>query len=398
MNWHWAGRLGDVAQFIRGLTYKPDDVLERDDAGAVPCMRTKNIQEQLEDDDLVYIPDRLVRDGRWLAEGDILVSSANSWNLVGKCSWVPDLAYRATFGGFTSVLRADPRHIYARYLYHWFSWNHTQAVVRSFGQQTTNISNLNHSRCLDLTIPLPPLDEQRRIAAILDKADALRQKRKRAIALLDSLTQSIFLEMFGDGLEDLPCEQLGELTLDARIGLVRSASEFGPQFSIPYVRMDAIGRDGMLHLEGVQYTSATEKEIQAYELRDGDFLFNTRNSRELVGKSAVFYGGRGIVYNNNILRLRLSDRITPEYLASYLRTDRGRQTLEERKSGTTSVFAIYQKALDTLLIPIAPVMRQQEFSDRVRRGLSLRASFKNQEAVAMSLFASLQHRAFSGQL
>ena len=74
----------------------------------------------------------------------------------------------------------------------------SQATVRSFGQQTTNISNLNVDRCLVFPNPLPSLLEQRRIAEILDKADALRAKRRAALAQLDILTQSIFLDMFGD--------------------------------------------------------------------------------------------------------------------------------------------------------------------------------------------------------
>ncbi|WP_051358712.1 MULTISPECIES: restriction endonuclease subunit S [unclassified Afipia] len=191
-------RLGEVADFIRGVTYKPADVSIAADSNAIACMRTKNIQTDLEDDDLVFIPKSPIKIDKLLRAGDILVSSANSWNLVGKCCWVPDLPYQATFGGFTSVLRADPKRAFPRYLYHWFATDRTQQLARSFGQQTTNISNLNQGRCLELEIPLPPLPEQRRIAAILDKADDLRRKRKRALELLDGLTQSIFLEMFGD--------------------------------------------------------------------------------------------------------------------------------------------------------------------------------------------------------
>lgn len=79
-------KLGDIAEFIRGVTYKPGDVTNADDPQAIPCLRTKNIQRYLEDDDLVYIPRGPIKPDKLLREGDILVSSANSWNLVGKCS------------------------------------------------------------------------------------------------------------------------------------------------------------------------------------------------------------------------------------------------------------------------------------------------------------------------
>ena len=108
---------------------------------------------------------------------------------------MPDLDYQATFGGFTSVLRADRRRVDPATSTIGFG-DKTQTLVRSFGHDHKHLQP-EPEPLPRASLALPPLDEQRRIAAILDKADALRQKRKRAIALLDSLTQSIFLEMFG---------------------------------------------------------------------------------------------------------------------------------------------------------------------------------------------------------
>ena len=191
--------LGDVAVFVRGITFKPDDVVPVGTPGAAACMRTKNVQAELDLSDVWGIPESFVRrDDQYLVPGDMLVSSANSWNLVGKCCWVPSLPWRSTFGGFISALRPNPVKVDPRYLFRWFASDRTQATVRSFGQQTTNISNLNVERCLKLKLRLPPLPEQRRIVEILDKADALRAKRRAALAQLDTLTQSIFLDMFGD--------------------------------------------------------------------------------------------------------------------------------------------------------------------------------------------------------
>ncbi len=191
--------LGDIAQFIRGINFKPDDVVPLGTEGSVACMRTKNVQSELDLTDVWAVAEGFVRrEEQLLQAGDILVSSANSWNLVGKCSWIPELPWRASFGGFVSVLRANPAHVDARFLYQWFAWEHTQALLRSFGQKTTNISNLNIDRALALKLPLPPVEEQRRIAAILDQAETLRTQRRTALALLDSLTQSLFLDMFGD--------------------------------------------------------------------------------------------------------------------------------------------------------------------------------------------------------
>jgi type I restriction enzyme S subunit len=297
----------------------------------------------------------------------------------------------------TDILPIRPgKQIDKRFLLHFLRL--PENVAWASGRATgVNLPRLSPSELADLSIPLPPLDEQRQIAAILDKADALRQKRKRAIALLESLRQSIFLEMFGDlgGYRRVP---LSDVIADGRIGLVRSSLEFGPGQPTPYVRMDAIRRENRLDLAGVQGTTVTSEELELYELRSGDFLFNTRNSRELVGKSAVFRGPSGMVYNNNILRLRFSPRLLPEFLVAYLRTAEGQQKLEERKAGTTSVFAIYQKSIAALPIPLPPVGVQMKYRDRVGVAERWRSDASINLGRLNTLFSSLQHRAFSGQL
>ena len=194
-----AVRLGDHAKLIRGITFKPVDKCNPGDEGAVVCMRTKNVQATLDASDLIAVPRSLVRNSeKMLSTGDILVSSANSWNLVGKCCQVPKLQYPSTAGAFISILRPKTEKLESSYLYRWFSSDEIQRRLRSFANQTTNISNLNHKKTLELQISHPPLAEQKRIAGILDAADALRAKRREALAQLDTLIQSTFLDMFGD--------------------------------------------------------------------------------------------------------------------------------------------------------------------------------------------------------
>ena len=124
-------RLGHVAEFIRGITFKPDDVVPLGEPGSVACMRTKNVQMEIDLSDVWAVPTTFVkRENQFLAEGDLLVSTANSWNLVGKCCWVPSLPWRATLGGFISALRTDAAKLCPRYLFHWFSSGAVQAQRR----------------------------------------------------------------------------------------------------------------------------------------------------------------------------------------------------------------------------------------------------------------------------
>src|SRR5712692_7850149 len=98
--------LGEVCEFIRGITFKPADLVEAGSPDSLACFRTKNVQALLEAGDLIHIPRSFVRSDRQLVhEGDTLISTANSNNLVGKCCFVARLDYPATLGGFIAAAR-----------------------------------------------------------------------------------------------------------------------------------------------------------------------------------------------------------------------------------------------------------------------------------------------------
>lgn len=250
-------------------------------------------------------------------------------------------------------------------------------------------------------IPFPPLAEQQRIAGILDAADSLRAKRRDALGQLDSLLRSIFLDMFGDpDTNRMRWEeaQFGDIATDTKLGLVRSSKEFGWDFGIPYVRMNAVSSNGYFLPEEVQSTEANDEEVAVFSLQPGDFLFNTRNSKELVGKVCVFPGPEERLFNNNLMRVRFRPDVQPWVIAMQFRFRRLKRELEKRKSGTTSVFAIYWKSLRTLPVLVPPSDLQRNFAAIVE-------AVEHQKAIQHAhlneldkLFASLQSRAFRGDL
>lgn len=194
----WEGvRLGDLAHFVRGVTFKPDAKVEVGSEGSIVCFRTTNVQVKLNQDDLIAVPRNVVkRAEQFIGATDILVSSANSWNLVGKACWVPQLTYQATLGGFISALRVHSPQLDPRYLFYWFTSSKIQETVRSFGRQTTNISNLDFARTLDLEIPLPPPLIQQRIVTVLDELDGLQEKHAKAIVELARLMDILKVQAF----------------------------------------------------------------------------------------------------------------------------------------------------------------------------------------------------------
>lgn len=193
-------------------------------------------------------------------------------------------------------------------------------------------------------------------------------------------------------------EPFGSLVRETQLGLVRSASEQGPDRAFAYVKMDSIRVDGHLDLRSLARVDATESERDATRLRRGDFLFNTRNSRELVGKAAVFHDDGEYLFNNNIMRARFVDGIEPDFVSGYWQTAQARHELDRRKAGTTSVFAIYYKSLATLPVPVPPPEKQQRYAALCEATRTTLRTYEQSSEQCNLLFETLLHRAFSGRL
>ena len=232
-----------------------------------------------------------------VSAGDVLVSTVRP-NLNGIAKVTADFDGATASTGFC-VLRPRKDVLSSSYLFHWVK---SPQFVADMVSKATGASYPAVSDRIILESPLavPSILEQRRIAAILDQADALRAKRREALAQLDSLTQSIFIEMFGDERTQAgrwPVVRFDEIVRESRIGLVRGSQELDQANPYPYLRMNAINRDGDLRLEGALRAQATDEEVDLYRLKRGDFLFNTRNSRELVGKTALFRSDELYLFN-----------------------------------------------------------------------------------------------------
>lgn len=409
MSHRWtAVKLGDVAHFIRGVTFKPDDVLPPGVEGSVNCMRTKNVQRNLDTSDVWAIkPDLVNRTEQYLQLGDTLVSSANSWNLVGKCCWVPDLATPSTFGGFVSVLRTTSAQLDPRYLYHWFSSPSIQSIARSFSRQTTNIANLNLNRCLELDIPLPPIAEQHRIAEVLDRADSLRNRRSEATATTSLLSQAIFVEMFGDPLKETrrwESVQFRQLTNEFRYGTSNKASEEGfPALRIPNV----VG--GTLNLKDLKCVPVKATELDKLRLREGDLLFVRSNGNpDYVGRCGLFseevaastgYSPDTFIYASYLIRARLdANRVDPVYAREFMLSPAGRSALRGSSKTSAGQYNINIEGLSNVTLPVPPLALQQDFAKRVAATTTLRQRSMNHASELDALFEALRDRAFRGEL
>ena len=190
--------LGDIIEQIRGLSYSKKDVVSKSIEGYNPVLRAGNIQlGQIIEDNYVYVPNNLIKEKQFLKEGDMLIAaSSGSLSIVGKAAMVHS-NMDATFGAFCKVLRPKQERVYKGYFKHYFETSYYKRTIKSLAEGA-NINNLRTGHFDNLEIPLPPLDQQKKIAAVLDVADAYRQKTKALIEKYDELIKSLFLDMFGD--------------------------------------------------------------------------------------------------------------------------------------------------------------------------------------------------------
>lgn len=190
-------RVGDIAEQIRGVSYDKVDASGSPQQGYVPVLRAGNITDAgLTFHDLVYVPRSRVSDAQLVRKGDVVIAaSSGSLDVVGKAALAKQ-AFDGGFGAFCKVLRPSAD-VDAGYFAHFFRTIDYRRRVSSLAAGA-NINNLRNEHLDEMRIPLPPLAEQRRIADILDRADAMRAKRREATAESNGLAAATFVQMFGD--------------------------------------------------------------------------------------------------------------------------------------------------------------------------------------------------------
>lgn len=202
-----------------------------------------------------------------------------------------------------------------------------------------------------LKIPLPPIEVQKEI---VEQIDGYQKIIDGAIQMADNYKPTIKIG------SEWQIVELGNLFSETKLGLVKDKSKQSDNYPYPYIKMDNISLEGFLDLSKVVHVEATTDELERYTLNDNDFIYNTRNAPNLVGKSAVFHGENGkYLFNNNILRIRFKKEADPDFVNFYLNTIEGKNKIKTLVSGTTSVAAIYQKNFATIAIPLPSIEIQK---------------------------------------
>lgn len=266
------------------------------------------------------------------------------------------------------------------------------------------IPGLNREDAYRQRLLLPLLEEQKRIADILDRAEALRAKRRAALVQLDEITQSIFIEMFGDPVKNpknWKLEKVQEVISQIEAGWSANG-ESRPREENEYavLKVSAVTQGVFLPEECKVINNNIEfKKVVTPE--KGDVLFSRANTLELVGASCLIRENYPyLLLPDKLWKIRVKEeKICPEYFKFVLSYPTIRHEISKRSTGTSgSMYNISMDKFRLIKITVPPIALQCEFALRIEAIEKLKTAHKNSLAELDELFTSFQHRAFRSEL
>lgn len=315
-----------------------------------------------------------------------IVGNQNGRRLIASGEWI--------------VFRSE--RVDSKYLRHFLVHDRFHAeFMRTVAGVGGSLLRARPSYVAQIQIPLPPLAEQRRIAGILDKAEALRAKRRAALAKLDLLPQAIFLELFGDPTtnpkrwSNKTVAELCEVKGGKRLPKGEEYSTVPTAFR--YIRVTDI-KDGAIDESALVYLKPEiQQRIARYIVSTGDVIISIAGSIGLVAPVPPELDGANLTENAAKLVPRHRNAYEAGFLAAFLRTAFA-QVQIGAQIGQVTIGKLALFRIEKIKVPLPPIELQCEFARRVAAVEKLKAAQRASLAKLDALFASLQHRAFRGEL
>lgn len=373
---------------IRGISYKPEDTSNEPVGGYFPVLRANNIKDNnLIFDDLVYVNVKKIKKEQEIRKGDIIVcTSSGSKDLVGKAAQAKkDL--QMSFGAFCRGIR--PKNILPEYLGNYFKSPIYRKTISKLSAGA-NINNIKSEHLDNLEIPLPPMEEQKKIAARLDAVSDLLAKQKQLLAEQDNLIQSLFYDMFG---EHQLSQQKEEWNKISDVAVVAGGST--PKTQTPEYWDGDLNWFTPAELENCSwYVYSSQRKITKAGVKSchlEEFPINTvlLSSRAPIGKLAIaretFYCNQGF---KNII---CGETVNPIYLYHLLMYN-----INYMKSlGKGATFKeISKKIVEDIKIPVPPLELQEKFAAIVKQIESEKSKIKSAVAETQTLFNALMAEYF----
>ena len=389
-------KIGQVFSTIRnGATIQQDKVVD-----GIPITRIETIADGTVDmNRLGYasVQGENFKDF-YLEEGDILMSHINSVSHLGKVAIFENRNEKIIHGMNLLCLKTYPDKLLPKYAFYYLKSLQFRSSIKKITKKSVNQASFNISNLKEIDIPLPSLSTQIQIANILSKAETLIEQRKQSIALLDEFLKSTFLKMFGDPTSNkkkYPKAKIRDVVTEVKYGTSKPAEEEG---KYPYLRMNNITTDGYWDLSKLKYINMGDDEKAKCVVRKGDLLFNRTNSKELVGKTAVFNLDEEMIIAGYLIRLRFKENINPYFVWGYLNSLHGKQTLLGMCKSIVGMANINAQELQDLKIIIPPIKLQTQFAAIVTKTEALKEQYKKSLQELENLYGSLSQQAFKGAL
>ncbi|MCJ7502970.1 MAG: restriction endonuclease subunit S [Acidobacteriia bacterium] len=257
-----------------------------------------------------------------------------------------------------------------------------------------------------IQIPLPPLEEQKRIAAILNEQMAAVERARAAAeaqleaakALPAAYLRAVFSSPESQQWPRKPLRELCES--DGQYGTSEKADPSG--VGLPVLRMGNI-LDGRILWDDLKFIQLPKVEEEKYRLVKGDLLFNRTNSAELVGKTAVYDGSHDAVFASYLIRFRIErTRADSEFVCSYINSECGRRFIEQNMARAIGQVNISASTMHRMPIPLPPLINQQRIAamlnDQMASAEQVRKAIEEELDAINKLPAALLRRAFNGEL
>lgn len=249
----------------------------------------------------------------------------------------------------------------------------------------------------NIKIPLPSLEQQLQITCILTKIEKIIQQRKQSLQQLDDFIKSVFLDMFGDPVSNKKGWQerkIDDLVDDVKYGT--SASAKGGKYD--YLRMNNITYSGYWDLRDVKSIDIEEKDFDKYSLTKGDVVFNRTNSRELVGKTAVYMQDKPVVIAGYLIRVRVNDENNPWFIWGHLNSQFGKNYLFNLCRNIVGMANINAQELRSIPILSPPLALQNQFATIVEKVEKIKEQYQQSLTELEKLYGAISQKAFKGEL
>ncbi len=364
----------ELAEQIRGVTYRKSEASPTPRAGYLPVLRAGNITEDgLSFDDLVYVPAERISKQQKIRRNDVVIAaSSGSINVVGKAARA-SADFEGGFGAFCKVLRPGPEIDPSYFAHFFFTQRYRQAV--SALAAGVNINNLRNEHLDEMKIPVPSPSDQRHIGDILNKTYSLRAKRRIALKKLDSFSSSIFFDKFGE-----PATNPNEWPRRDFEGTMRDETSRSKRLP----RSAFLAKGQYRVIDQGQIDPAGYCDDQSYVCKSAlpVIVFGDHTRVVKLVRGAFVVGADGAKV------LVAQPGIEPDYLAWHLRT------LPIPNLG----YSRHMRHLKRMQFQVPPMELQREFSSQIAIVEAQRASIQRARVETDALFSSLQDRAFRSEV